>query len=433
MAKLNTSQDAVDFIHGTLKFGSKLGLHNITELLLRLGNPQDHLKFVHIAGTNGKGSVAAMTASSLQAAGYKVGLFTSPYIYRFHERIQINGAEIPDDALLASTQTVKDAIDQMVKDGAAHPTEFEVVTAVGMLHFFHEKCDIVVLEVGMGGRLDATNVIKTPLITAITSIHYDHMEYLGNTLTEIAGEKCGILKEDVPVVVYPDEPKEALAAISSHAKEKHAPVILPSPAEVLSATIHGTTFSYKNSTYSLSLLGNHQVKNASMALEILALLNERGFFVSKEALRVGLSSVTWPGRWQVLGEDPLFIMDGAHNENGMTSFISAVRTLLPRKKRIIISGMLRDKEYEKCLSLLRGDWEKFYAVAVPNPRTLSAEEYADAAKKYGKNVISSTPEEAVLSALSEADGDAAILAFGSLYLLTDIRAAYRKLKEGSNS
>ena len=432
MAKLKNAQDAVDFIHGTLKFGSKLGLHNITELLHRLGDPQDKLRFVHIAGTNGKGSVSAMTASCLQAAGYRVGMFTSPYIYRFHERIRINGAEISDDALLSCTQAVKDAIADMTAEGFAHPTEFEVVTAVGMLFFFREACDIVVLEVGMGGRLDATNVIKTPIVTAITVIGYDHMEYLGNTLPGIAGEKCGILKPGVPAVVYPDQPAEALAAIRAAAKEKGVPLLLPEKAAQLTASVKGSTFSYRGECYSLALLGAHQVKNASMVLEILNALKEQGFPVSVEAVREGLSSVSWQGRWQVLGEHPLFIIDGAHNTNGMESFISAVRDLLPDRKRIFISGMLRDKEYEKCLALLRGEWDRFYAVTVPNPRTLSAKEYAEAAKKYGDNVIPSTPEEAVSAALSEADGGTAVLAFGSLYLLGEIREAYEKYTKGSN-
>lgn len=433
MEQLKNAKDAVDFIHGTLKFGSKLGLHNITELLSRLGDPQDNLKFIHIAGTNGKGSVAAMTASVLTEAGYRVGMFTSPYIYRFHERIQIGGEEISDEALLSCTQRVKSAIDTMVAEGFTHPTEFEVVTAVGMLHFFHEKCDIVVLEVGMGGRLDATNVIKTPLSCAITSIHYDHMEYLGDTLTQIAGEKCGILKEGVPVVVYPDEPEEALSAIKKHANEKHAPLILPKEAHLLSSSIHGSTFSYGDVTYSLSLLGAHQVKNASMVLALLDVVRSAGFEVSEKAVQKGLSTVSWPGRWQVLGESPLFIMDGAHNENGMASFLDAVNTLLPNQKKIFISGMLRDKEYKKCLALLGGEWEKLYAVTVPNPRTLSSKEYAKEAEKYGKNVIPSTPEEAVKAALKEADENTAILAFGSLYLLGDIRAAYEKYTERSNA
>ena len=432
MGKLKNAQDAVDFIHGTLKFGSKLGLHNITELLHRLGDPQDKLTFIHIAGTNGKGSVAAMSARILECAGYKVGMFTSPYIYRFHERIQINGEEISDDALLACTQKVKDAIDDMVADGFAHPTEFEVVTAVGMLHFFHEKCDIVVLEVGMGGRLDATNVIKTPIVCAITSIHYDHMEYLGDTLTEIAGEKCGILKDGVPVVVYPDEPEEALVAIRKHANEKNAPLIFPKEAHLISADIHGSTFSYGDATYSLALLGEHQVKNAAVVLALLEEVRKSGFAVSEDAVKAGLSTVSWRGRWQVLGEHPLFIIDGAHNQNGMTSFLDAVHTLLPDKKKIFISGMLRDKEYQKCLALLNGEWEKFYAVTVPNPRTLSAEEYAEEAEKYGNHVIPSTPEDAIFAALSEADKDTAVLAFGSLYLLGDIRAAYEHYLERSD-
>lgn len=422
-------EDAIAFIHQTLKFGSKLGLHNITELLSRLGNPQDKLRFIHIAGTNGKGSVAAFSASVLKEAGYRVGLFTSPYIFRFEERIRINGEEISETDLAHYTSRVKDAIDQMVADGMTHPTEFEVVTAIGLLYFYEKECDIVVLEVGLGGRLDATNVIRTPEVCVITAMDYDHMEYLGNTLTEITGEKCGILKEGTPVAVYEEQPVEALSTIKKSAQEKSCPLYFPKETALLEESLLGSRFTYGGEEIKISLLGPHQVKNAALSLCVLDILKEKGWKISQEAILRGMKETRHSGRFEVLSENPLFIMDGAHNEAGMKTFRDAVVKHLSDKKKIFIMGMLRDKEYEKSLEIIGGLWDKMYTVTVPNPRTLEAEELAECAKKYGDHVTPMGISHAVLSATFEADENTAVVAFGSLYLLGEIRKAYEKMKE----
>ncbi len=421
--------DAIAFIHQTLKFGSKLGLHNISELLARLGNPQDNLRFIHIAGTNGKGSVAAFSASSLKEAGYKVGLFTSPYIFRFEERIRINGEEISEKDLCHYTSRVKDAIDTMVAEGMTHPTEFEVVTAIGLLYFYEKKCDMVVLEVGLGGRLDATNVIRTPEVCVITAMDYDHMEYLGNTLSEITAEKCGILKEGTPVAVYGEQPAEALDTIKEAAQTKNCPLYFPKETHLLEESLLGNRFTYGGEEVNISLLGPHQVKNAALSLCVLDILKEKGWNIPKEAILRGMKETRHSGRFEVLGANPLFIMDGAHNEAGMKVFRDAVCEHLSDKKKIFIMGMLSDKEYEKSLKVIKGLWDKLYTVTVPNPRALSAEDLAEVAKKYGENVTPMGISHAVLSALFEADDDTAIVAFGSLYLLGSIREAYENMKE----
>ncbi len=424
MEELKTAEDAITFIHNTQKFGSKLGLAGITELLRRLGNPQDDLRFIHIAGTNGKGSVAAMTACILKNAGYKVGLYTSPFIERFHERIRIGDTEISDDALLSCTRKVQTAIADMMASGFAHPTEFEIVTAIGMLYFRDEACDMVVLEVGLGGRLDATNVIKTPILCVICALSYDHTEYLGNTLSEIAAEKCGILKPDVPVVVYQKQDPEALSTVLGCANDKSCEVFFSKDISSVTCTPHGTSFSADGKDYSLALLGAHQTENAATVLSVVEVLRKKGFSVPEDALRKGFAEVRWMGRFEVLGKHPLFITDGAHNPAGIRTFADTVHTLFPDKKKIFIMGMLRDKDFEESLAILNGEWDTFFAVTVPNHRTLSADELAAVARKYGKNVYVSDTKAAVSTALAENDPDTVIFAFGSLYLLSDIRAFY---------
>ncbi len=416
-------KDALCFVHGALKLGSKLGLTNIRELLKRVGRPQDKLKFIHIAGTNGKGTVTTALAAVLTAAGFRTGAYTSPFVYRFNERMQIDGAEISDAVFTRNAYLVKEASAAMVAEGLAHPTEFEIVTAIGLLCFAEEGCEYVALEVGLGGRLDATNAIENPVCTAICSIGYDHMQYLGDTLEEIAGEKCGILKEGVPAVVYREQPKAAMAVIREKCAEKNAPLLLSEVPKVSESTYRGNRFStsrYKD--LFLPLAGTHMAKNACVTLGIIDVLREKGVSIPDSAVYEGLKAVRHRGRLETVSENPLFILDGAHNADGIDALCAAVKSLFAGKKLVFITGMLADKEYEKAMEKTAGLAECVICVTVPSPRALSALELAEAAKPYHKKVqAAESMDEAIRAAYGEKPD--VILAFGSLYMLADVHAA----------
>lgn len=421
-------EDALAFIHGTLKLGSKLGLANIRALLERVGRPQNKLKFIHIAGTNGKGTVTASLAAVLTAAGFRTGAYTSPFVYRFNERIQIDGQEIADETLARNTFLVKEACAEMVRDGLNHPTEFEIVTAVGLLCFAEEKCDYVALEVGLGGRLDATNAIDTPLCTAICAVGFDHMQYLGDTLSEIAAEKCGILKPGVPAVVYREQPPEAMAVVREKCAEKNAALYLAENPEISESTHEGSTFSAAGYTdLFLPLAGEHMVKNTCVTLGIIDVLRKQGVSIPDEAVYAGLRDVRHRGRLEAIAENPLFILDGAHNADGIDALRNAVKTLFPGKKIVFIAGMLEDKEYKKAMERTGGLAEKLITVTVPSPRALSAERLAETARPYHADVTAaaSIPEAVRLAYAAAPD---VILAFGSLYMLGDVWAAVKQLQ-----
>lgn len=420
--------DALSFIHGSLKLGSKLGLTNIRELCERIGRPQDSLGFVHIAGTNGKGTVTSSLAAVLTAAGYRTGAYTSPFVYRFNERIQIDGKEVDDASIAKNTYIVKKACEEMVEAGFNHPTEFEIVTAVGLLCFQEAGCRYVALEVGLGGRLDATNVIDNPLCTAIACIGYDHMQYLGNSLSEIAAEKCGILKEGVPSVIYGEQPPEALEVIREKCREKNVPMTIAPLPEITAASHVGTTFSAEEyEELFLPLAGAHMAKNACVTLAIIDVLRKKGIEIPDAAIYRGFQAVRHRGRFETIGEAPLFILDGAHNDDGITALKKAAEDLFAGKKLVGITGMLADKEYEKAMEKIGGVFHSLYTVTVPSPRALSAEKLKAAAEKYNRNVhAASSMEEAVRLALMEKPD--VILAFGSLYMLADMKAAHDKIK-----
>jgi len=419
-------EDALNFIHTASKFGSKLGLYNITELMKRLGNPQDKLKFIHIAGTNGKGTVTKTISEILRQEGYKVGMYTSPFIYRFNERIVVDGEEIPDSALAEIAALVKGKCDEMVADGLTHPTEFEIVTAVGISYFAREMCDYVVLEVGLGGRLDATNVIKNPLACVITYIDYDHMEYLGNTLSEIAFEKCGIIKEGAPVVSYPEQHSEADEVIRKVSAERNNSLNIAKMPEIIEKGLWGSKFKYDGEEFKTKLIGEHMVKNIALALETVNVLKENGVKISDEAITAGVEKVTWHGRFEIINENPLFIIDGAHNISGVLSLKNTVETVLKDKKVVFLMGMLRDKEYDESLREVAHLAEKIITCTVPSYRSLEGAVLAEYARKYNKNtVVAESIYDAVKMAMNS--GADAVVAFGSLYMLGDIKAAVKKV------
>ncbi|HZK58130.1 MAG TPA: folylpolyglutamate synthase/dihydrofolate synthase family protein, partial [Clostridia bacterium] len=319
-------EQALDYIHGTYKFGSKLGLENTKYLLGLLGNPHKNLKVIHVAGTNGKGSVSSYIHTILKEEGYKVGLYISPYLEEFTERMIINGKEIPRERLAEVTEVVKEKVEQMVKDGKNHPTEFEVVTAIAFYYYAQENVDFLVLEVGLGGRLDSTNVVGDPLVSVITPIGYDHMEYLGETLEEIAYEKGGIIKEGGFTLLYPQE-KEAMGVLENLCNERNNKLFVIDfdeltihrsnmEEQVFSANILGK--SYNNAK--IKLAGLHQIYNACTALGAIEILKEhRNINISDEAILGGLGNTKWAGRFEVLQKEPLIIIDGAHNLHGADS------------------------------------------------------------------------------------------------------------------
>lgn len=418
-----TYEEALAYIHAVSWRGSHPGLSRMTELLRRLGDPHKKLKFVHVAGTNGKGSTCAMLASVLNAAGYKTGLYTSPYIVRFNERMQIGGTEIEDSALAELTEAVRPHADAM----ADPPTEFELITAAAMLWFEREKCDIVVLEVGLGGEFDATNVINAPEVTVITAIGYDHTQILGTTLTEIAGAKAGIIKEGVTVVSYGSEP-EADAEIARVAQKMHAPVKNPDFGKIEPGPfgLYGQTFSYGTwKNLSIPLTGRYQMKNAAVALETVAVLKERGMHIEDEAVRRGLGMVRWPARFEVLSENPVFIVDGGHNRHGIIATAESIRALFPNRKIVFVMGMMADKDVEESIAIIAPLAKTVFTVRPDNPRAMSPKELADRIRATG---ISAEPcdsvKEGVHRAVEAAGKDGTVVALGSLYMSGDVKNCF---------
>ncbi len=393
-----TYSESISYLHHTPRFPNVPSLDRIKILMELLGDPQDTLRFIHIAGTNGKGSTAAMTASILSEAGYRTGLFTSPYLERFEERMRVNGVPITKDLLCKHVSEIKEAVEQMQSFGK-QPTEFELVTALGFLFFKDENCDFVILETGLGGRFDATNVIKAPIASAITSISRDHTQVLGETLTQIASEKCGILKTGSYAVTTYSQKPEVYEVIENCCKEKHIPLVIPKPpsSDQILTNRTGTQFLWNQVFYTIPLLGLHQVENALLALQMIQFIRESGFPVSKEAERKGLASVVWPGRLELITQNPMILLDTAHNPGGIKTLCKALDTYFPDKTIHTIMGMLSDKEYEACIEDIAKRSERFYAVAPPIPsRAISEALLGDVARSFCRNVEVGMPLAVVI-------------------------------------
>ncbi|MGE4284132.1 MAG: folylpolyglutamate synthase/dihydrofolate synthase family protein [Clostridia bacterium] len=425
-------EEALEYIHGTLKFGSKLGLENIRILLELMGNPQKKLKFIHIAGTNGKGSTTAMVTQILIEAGYKVGMYTSPYIEEFTERIQVSGRQIDKQHLADITEQVKAYIQIMVEQGHNHPTEFEIVTAIAFQYYYDLQCDYVVLEVGLGGRFDATNIIEEALVSVITSISMDHMEWLGDTLEKIAYEKGGIIKKNGLAVLYPEQESDVKAIIAGTCLEKNAELIQVDSSfkEIVSETLEGIKFHYKElRNLRLNLLGSHQVLNAITAITVVDILNRRYHLeIMEEHIRKGLEKVRWPGRLEVLSVKPLFIVDGAHNVSGITALAEALEKYGSQRNITLIIGMLRDKEYERCLDIIAPKANRIITTTPINPRAVSAEELGRIANRYCNEVFEENDiREAIKRGICNRDSNDLICCCGSLYLIAHIRKIFKKI------
>lgn len=385
-------EEAMNFIQNTNKFGSVLGLDNIRELLERLGNPQDQLRVVHIAGTNGKGSTLAFLAGIFRESGYRAGRYVSPASFSYEERFRINEENISKKDLCFYMEKVKNVAEEMVKDGLSHPTMFEIETALSFLYFLDKKVDVVLLETGMGGRLDATNVVKKPIATVIASIGMDHMQFLGDTLEKIASEKAGIIKEGCPVISY-DNTKEVNEVIKNKAKQMHAKVTFVNSAgiRVLQESLNGESFSYRSSDgrwyekIEIPLLGRHQINNAALALETLNVIKNY-YCISDFQTEDGMRKTIWRGRIEILEREPMVICDGAHNPDGAKSLLSFLQNNFTNQRLIYIMGVLSDKDYEQMVQILAPAADKIYTVAPDNPRALSSRELCNCISKYHQNV-----------------------------------------------
>ncbi|WFA09903.1 folylpolyglutamate synthase/dihydrofolate synthase family protein [Tissierella sp. Yu-01] len=421
-------QEALAYINDKEKYGSRLGLHSIGRLMELLGNPQDNLRYIHVAGTNGKGSTSSYLAHCLKSAGYKVGLYTSPYLERFNERIQINGEDIPNEKLASITKLVKEKANIMVEEGMLHPTTFEIITAISFVFFNLEKVDYVVLEVGLGGRFDSTNIISSSLASVITTLDYDHIDVLGNTLGEIAYQKAGIIKENGIVVSYPQE-QEALEVIKKVAKEMNSEFYLD-PIEnikIKEETEFGSIFDFKYKDQHLknikiSLLGHYQVYNASLAIVTLLILREKKLVnITDEEIFEGIALTEWKGRLEVLRRNPTFLIDGAHNIQGITHLANALK-LFKYNKLILGISILKDKDYKKMIELLGPLADKVVATEVKMPRKLDAEILADYFKGYVSEVyVEKEIKDAVAKTIELADKDDLIVFGGSLYMIGEVR------------
>ena len=421
-----TVEQAIEYIHSVFWKGSIPGLGRTQELLQRIGNPEKKLKFVHIAGTNGKGSTAAMTASILQKAGYRTGLYTSPYIYRFHERMQINGEQISDEDLVEITEFVKPHADAM----AESPTEFELVSCIAFEYFARKQCDIVVLEVGMGGALDSTNVIPVPEVAVITNIGLDHTDYLGDTLEKIAETKSGIFKEGGSAVVYRSTP--SVEAVFEEICKQRKVSLKKADFDSLvlkSHSLEGQLFDCgKRKNIALPLLGDHQLHNASVVLSVIDTLTEKGWRISEQNIYDGIRDVSWPGRFDIVGHDPLFIIDGGHNPQCIEALEKNIRDYLAGRTVIALTGVLADKDYGEMYRPMMPLISEFVCITPPNPRKLEAVELAQHLHRVGAVATPcSTIEEGVQKAIQKAGKDGVVLCFGSLYTIGDIRNALLSL------
>jgi dihydrofolate synthase/folylpolyglutamate synthase len=423
-------EDAMKYIYEVGNFGSNYGLERTYRILELLDNPHKELKLIHIAGTNGKGSITAMVTELLIGKGYKVGMYTSPFLEEFEERIQINGVNIPKLILGELMDELKEAVDKVVLEGYNHPTEFEIITCLMLLYFKNEGVDYGVIEVGLGGRLDSTNVI-IPILTIIASISLDHTNLLGNTIGEIAAEKAGIIKQNVPVVIYP-QIEEASNVIKERADKLNAPLYTLEGSfgdllEVVSAqkyyqriliNLDGEKF-----TVNLPLLGEHQINNLLVALKafkVICITENISFDIDE--IKTFLLNVKWKGRLEVMNMKPLIVIDGAHNIQGITALNQNIKKYFKYNNLYLLLGILADKEVEKMVKIITPKAKKVFALTPHNDRAKLAEELKKVVIKYNSNCIAVEDyKEALNIAINEAKEDDLILISGSLYMIGDIR------------
>ena len=427
-------EEARVYLDNVAKYGSVLGLENMRELLGKLGNPQDQLKFIHISGTNGKGSVLAYLSTVLKEAGYRVGRYISPTLFSYRERIQVNEKYIEKESLAANTTKIRKVIDQMVAEGKHHPTAFEIETALAFMYFLEQDCAIVVLETGLGGAEDATNIIETTVMEILVSISMDHMQFLGDTLGKIAKQKAGIIKKNTAVVSVKQMP-EAMEVIEEKVKEQDCALYIADfdQAADIEYDLECQKFTYGGyDALEISLAGSYQIKNAVIAVEAVKTLQKLGYEISEVQLRKGLRETVWRGRFTVISHEPLMIMDGAHNRDAALKLKESVEQYFKGRRLFYLCGVFRDKEYDLVLQTVAPLGEYMIAIETPgNPRALPAEELAEEARKYIAGV---RPEKSIRNAVEQvlemADKkDDVVLAFGSLSFLGELERAVNEIKE----
>lgn len=421
-------KETLDYLNSIAKFGSKLGLDRINKLLELLDNPQEDLKVIHIAGTNGKGSTSSYISHILIEAGYNVGLFTSPSLENYNGRIKINGVSILDKDLARIITEVREKADKLVSMGIEHPTEFEIATTGALLYFKEKKVDFAILEVGLGGRFDSTNVVKKPVVTVITPISMDHTNILGESLKDIAWEKAGIIKDKVPVICFPQE-EEAFSVIENVAKEKNSELIVV-PIKNINIWKKGklgnefdfgfNKYNYKN--LKISLIGEHQVFNSCVALTTILTLKNKGIIkITDNQIREGLKKTKWIGRLEILKRNPYFVIDGAHNLQGVQALKKSLK-MFKYKNLILGISILKDKDYENIIKEIVPLADMIIITENDNPRVLKAENIKQIIDKCNKkSVIEKNIQKAVEKSISLADKDDLILFCGSFYLIKDVR------------
>ena len=417
--------EALEYIHSVSWKGSRPGLERTEGLLRLMGNPEKKLKFIHIAGTNGKGSTASMSASILQEAGYTTGLYTSPYIFSFNERMRVNGENISERELVEVVEFVKPLAETMEDK----PTEFELVTCIAFEFFKRRACDIVCLEVGMGGELDSTNVIEPPVAAVITNVGLDHVEVLGDTVEKIAETKSKIIKEGTSAILYRNS-ESVEEVIEKRCREVGAKLVRADFDAVrsVSADLDGQVFDYKDyKNIKLPLLGKHQLKNAATVLALVDELIEKGWNISRDNIYRGIEKTVWQGRFEVVAHEPLFIVDGGHNPQCIESLLENVREYLGNRKLIVLTGVLADKDYEKMYAEMSEYTEEFITVTPPNPRALDSKSLKAYLERFGKKATAcETIEEGVRLAKERAGDKGVVLAYGSLYMVADIENYAKK-------
>ncbi|MCR5733798.1 MAG: bifunctional folylpolyglutamate synthase/dihydrofolate synthase [Lachnospiraceae bacterium] len=454
-----TADEAIRYIESHGLSREKKGLDNEKKLLKLLGDPEKKLRYIHVAGSNGKGSTCAMFASILKECGYKTGLFISPHLIRYNERISINGQDIPDNELSLAMDRVKEAEEEM---GVAL-SQFEILTAAAFLYFAKESCDIAVLEVGMGGEYDPTNVIDAPLLSVITNIGLEHTKYLGNTLSEIAHTKAGIIKEGSPCICYDALDKEVLEVIEKICEDRKAPLTVAdhSQIEPVSESFNGQIFKWRGETYEIPLVGEYQLHNVATVLTGMEILAESGVRINTEtgagtcestdtdsgasyidtetgrdirittaAIREGLKKVHWPARMEILSTDPLFILDGGHNPQCMKALSESLRKLVPGKDIVFLIGVLQDKDYPEMAAEILPIAKGFVCVTPDSDRSVNADTLSEYLKSKNVTAVSEKSiKEAVRTAVKMAGVGGCIVALGSLYLAGEIRREAEELSE----
>lgn len=432
-------RETMDYINNAAKFGSNYGLSRTEKILELLGNPEKKIKCIHVAGTNGKGSTAIMITKILREAGYKVGMYTSPFLEEFEERIQINGVNIPKEELSRVVTKLAKVVHKVEELGYQHPTEFEIITCAAFLYFYEKNIDFVVLEVGLGGRLDSTNVID-PILCVITSISYDHMNILGNSLKEIASEKAGIIKKNKTVILYPQE-EESEEVIESVARANNAYIIKVNDnsarfievENVASKLYQHIEVRTKNDSYdiTLSLLGKHQLLNCSTAIHCVEELIQLGVNVEKKNIISALKNVEWKGRLEVLENHPLVVIDGAHNSDGIKKLSESIGTYFNYNKIVLILGILGDKEVEKMVEVISKKAKNIITVTPHSQRAELSSDLELVVKKYNKNCESVDDyKEAFLKAKQYCSKDDLLLISGSLYMIGDMRKIITHYEQG---